>query len=85
MSQHLAEIRIEPIDLNLVSPASLTTNASKEETQKAIRDDDEFYQVFSSLIIDQLNTQDTNVILETQRQMFDLFFFSFVFIYFFAI
>lgn len=39
------------------------------ETSKPAEDESILYKSFSSLIIDQLNVPDVNVILDTQRQV----------------
>ena len=55
------ENQFEPIILQ--EDSSQTSNSDNTEPEKNVM------QLFSSLIIDQLNTQDTRAVLESQRQM----------------
>ena len=62
------EIKIAPVNLETKSVP----------TEKTATSQPNFIQTFSTLLIDQLNTQDVNVLLQTQRQMFEQFFLYFL-------
>ena len=63
------DIRIESVDLedtNEIKLSRVKSPRAKKETQSA---DFTFIQTFTGLITDQLNEQDINQLLQTQRQM----------------
>jgi hypothetical protein len=53
---------------SISSESSSIPNNSKKETDTS-RINENFYQTFSSLIIDQLNIPDVNALLDSQRNM----------------
>ena len=54
-----------------IAPVNLETKLVTAEKAAQTTSQSNFIQTFSTLLIDQLNTQDVNVLLQTQRQMFE--------------
>jgi hypothetical protein len=67
--------KLTSIKLDDSNPDVLTINAqiendsSQMRPNQAINIDENYIRTFSSLFLDQINTQDVNAILESQQQM----------------
>lgn len=68
-----SEIHIESIHLNSPERDDDRKSSDLEDSNNNSIEGPSLTETFSSLLIDQLNTQDVNQLLQTQRQMYTYF------------